>query len=401
MEHASSVIIIALAAFLLPLLAGRLRLPAVVVEILFGVMVGPSLLNLIQASEVMDYLAELGFLLLMFLSGFEIDFGKLERQGIGQVLTGLIIFSLTLYLAYLAAGFLGHGMFVTLLLATTSVGLVVPTLRSTRRTSTPLGQAILISALLADFLTLIGVVLFAIVREHGFGRELMNLPALFLIIVLALLGLKRFAWWYPEKFERLFEPDDPEEMGIRTCLALMFVFVGLSYMVGVEPILGSFLAGMVFAMVFRHRDRLEQKLKGFSYGFLIPIFFIHVGTQFDVKALLQPGVMVGALALLLAAVAVKMLAASVLFFRRLSPREVMAAGVLLSARLSLVIAVATLGVRLGLLDRALESQVILLAVVTSTLCPALFRALAPPLPSADGSPARAPSRRQVIADLRP
>jgi len=378
MDHTVAIIVISIAAFLLPLLAGRLGVPPVVAEILFGILVGPSVLNFIHDSEVVAYLAELGFLLLMFLSGFEIDFGKLERQGAGQILLGLAIFAVTVYASYEAAGMMGLGVFATLLLATTSVGLVIPTLRNTNRMPTALGQTILISALIADLFTVVGVAVYALIRENGFGPELLNFPALMAVIFLSLLALKRFAWWYPERFERLFEPHDPDEMGTRASLAFMFVFVGLSYAVGVEPILGAFLAGTLVALVFRHRDNLERKLKGFSWGFLIPIFFIHVGTRFHLDALFQPGAFTGAMKLLAAAAAVKIVASGILIFvRRFTLREVLAAGVLLSARLSLVIAVATLGVKLGLVDPVLESQVILLAILTSTLAPALFRILAP------------------------
>jgi len=381
MEHAPSIVLVALAAFILPLMAGRLGLPAVVLEILFGILAGPWLLGLIHESEVMAYLAELGFLLLMFLSGFEIDFGKLERQGPGQIVTALLVFVVTLVLAYLVAHRLGYGPFVTLVLATTSVGLVVPTLRSSGRTSSKVGQAILICALIADFLTLIGATLYAMIYEHGMGWNLLDFPALFLAITLILLILKRLAWWYPERFERLFVHEDTEEMGIRASLALMFVFVGLSYLLGIEAILGSFFAGTVFALIFRHRGQLEQKLKGFAYGFLIPIFFIYVGVRFDVGALRSPDVVIQSLTLIAAAVAIKVVASGLLVLRRHGLREVLAAGVLLSSRLSLVIAVAAIGARLGLVDRALEAQVILLAIVTSTLCPTLFARLVRPLPA--------------------
>lgn len=278
---------------------------------------------------------------------------------------------------------MGHGPFVTLVLATTSVGLVVPTLRSTQRSSTPLGQAILIAALLTDFLTLIGATLFAMVREHGVGWKLMSFPLLFLTIVILLWALKQLAWWFPTQFERLFDPEDPEEMGIRTCIFLMFIFVGLSWLLGVEAILGAFMAGTVFAWVFRYRGQLEQKLKGFSYGFLIPIFFIHVGVKFDVAALARPGVLTGALLLIGVATLVKVLASSVLLLVGFNLRQTLSAGVLLSARLSLVIAVAEMGVRLGLLSRELEAQVVMLAIVTSVLAPTIFRALAPPLAAQD------------------
>jgi Kef-type K+ transport system membrane component KefB len=390
-------IVIATAAFLLPLLADRLRVPAVVLEILFGVVVGPSLLRLIESSAVLDFLAEFGFLLLMFLSGFEIDFGKLERQGPLQRSIGLVIFLLTLALSYAASRALDRGVFITLLLATTSVGLVVPTLRSTRRASTALGQIILISALLADLLTLMGVTVFALVQKHGVSWKLLNLPILFLAIAAVLLLLRRATWWNPEWFERLFMSHDPEEVGIRACLALMFGIVGLSYVLDVEPILGAFLAGMVFGLVFRNRGTLEEQLKGFSYGFLIPIFFIDVGIKFDLRALLEPGVLTRALALIGAAVLVKVLPALVMLVLRLSPREVLAAGVLLSARLSLVIAVADLGRRLGLLDQGLNAAVILLAVFTATVMPALFRLLAPALPP---RPAPLPSPGAEVAITR-
>ncbi|NIL99751.1 MAG: cation:proton antiporter [Acidobacteria bacterium] len=392
MNPAVSILVLAVAAFVLPLVASRLKLPAVVLEILFGILAGPALLGLLHESETMESMAELGFLLLMFLSGFEIDFRKLERGGAGQIVIGMSILLLTLIFAYKAGTMLGHGPFITLVLATTSVGLVVPTLRNTQRSSTPLGQAILIAALLTDFLTLIGATLFAMVRESGFGWHLLGFPALFAAIVLVLLALKHLAWWFPHKFERLFDPEDPEEMGIRTCLFLMFVFVGLSWALNVEAILGAFMAGTAFAWVFRHRGQLEQKLKGFGYGFLIPIFFIHVGVRFEVAALARPGVLSGALLLILAATLVKMGASSVLLLVGFSPRQTLSAGVLLSARLSLVIAVAEMGVRLNLLSRELEAQVVMLAIVTSVLAPTIFRALAPPVASAEPIPQSAAAR---------
>ena len=136
MEQATSLILIAVAAFLLPLIAGRLRLSAVTLEIVFGIFVGPYALNLVEQSELLDFLAEFGFFLLMFLSGFEIDFGGIEKQGPRNLAQGVLTFVLTLALSYWLSGALGYGIFVTFLLATTSVGLVVPILRNTRRTAT-------------------------------------------------------------------------------------------------------------------------------------------------------------------------------------------------------------------------------------------------------------------------
>jgi len=377
MEKATTIILIAIAAFLLPLIASRLRLSAITLEILFGIMVGPYVLNLVAQTDLLKFLADFGFFLLMFLSGFEIDFGNIERQGKKQLVYGALTFIITLGLSYWFANALGYGVFVTFLLATTSVGLVVPTLRNTRRTTTRLGQFILISALMADFLTLVGVTVLDSIQKHGLGWRLMNVPALFLLIAVFLIILKRVVWWRPEWFERLFSSNDPSEMGIRASLALMFVIVGLSIALDIEPILGAFLAGTVFALVFRHRGSLEQQLSGFSYGFLIPIFFINVGLSFELTVLMDPGVLLLSLELIGAAVVVKLLP-PFLVLRRLPFREVLASGVLLSARLSLVIAVATIGFELGLMGSGLRSSVILLALVTSTFAPTVFRILAPP-----------------------
>jgi len=201
------------------------------------------------------------------------------------------------------------------------------------------------------------------------------------LVAAVLMLLRRAAWWNPEWFERLFMSHDPNEIGIRASLAMMFAFVGLSFVLGIEPVLGAFLAGMVFGLVFRNRGTLEERLKGFSYGFLIPIFFINVGITFDLNALLEPGILQRALALIGAALFVKIVPSLLLLAMRIPLRDVLAGGVLLSARLSLVIAVADLGVRLGLLDRGLYASVILLAVFTATIVPALFRVLAPTLPA--------------------
>ena len=308
-QAALALVFIVAAAFLLPLVAERVRVPAVVLEILFGILIGP-VAGIVEPAEFLDRLAELGFFLLMFLAGFEIDVRTFGRRGFDQLVTGLVIFALTMGAAWFGSRILGHGMFMTFVLATTSVGLVVPTLRSTRRMATRLGQSVLVSALLADFLTLVGVTIFAVVEERGSGVHLLAIPGFFLVAAALLLILRWVVWWRPEWFNQLFEIDHPEEIGTRASLALMLAFVGISIAFGIEKILGAFLAGTVFAMVFRNRTALARQLNGFSYGFLIPIFFINVGLRFDVDALSEPGAITGMLALVGVAVLVKMLPAT-------------------------------------------------------------------------------------------
>ncbi len=380
-QAAVDLIVIVIAAFLLPVVAKWARVPAVVLEILFGILVGP-VFGIVEPAEFLDRLADFGFLLLMFLAGFEVDVRTFSRRGIGQLLTALGIFGMTFAGAYFVSRAMGYGFFMTFVLATTSVGLVVPTLRSTRRAGTRLGQVILVAAILADFLTLLGVALFALVEEHGGGLRLLLIPGFLAAVTVGLLGMRRLVWWKPEWFDRMFEIDDPEEFGTRASLAIMLVFVGIAIAFGIEPILGAFIAGTGFALVFRNRGTLGQQLSGFSYGFLIPVFFVDVGINFDLDALREPGAIGGVLVLLAAAVGVKLVPSLLLVFRQHSLRESAAAGFLLSARLSLIIAVAELGVRLGVIERVDEASIIVLAILTATLAPIVFRALLPPLPVA-------------------
>lgn len=379
-----SLIAIAAAAFLIPLLAGRIRIPAVVLEIGFGVIVGP-VFGLIESGEpLLGFLAEFGLFLLMFLAGFEIDFTRLERQGPAQLLSGLVLVGTFLAASYVGAGFLEQEsieqrMFLTFLMSAAALGLVVPALRDTRRTGTRVGQMILITAVLAEVLSLVGIVVLSVVVEKGLGIDLLSIPTLLGVMLLALVVLRRAAWWYPERFERLFRSDDPAEMGTRATLALLFVFVGLSTLLEIEAILGAFLAGAVFTFVFREPGGLEEQLNGFAYGFFIPIFFINVGIAFPLDELRDPEILGQALSLVGIAFVVKLVPSMLLMLRRFSGREALASGFILAGQLSVIIALADFGLDLGLLSTGLRAGAIMLVAVSAVVSPVMFRALAPPI----------------------
>jgi Kef-type K+ transport system membrane component KefB len=391
-----SLILIAAAAFVLPLIAGRISVPAIVLEILFGVLVGPVLGLIEPGEELLGFLAEFGLFLLMFLAGFEIDFTRLERQGPGRLATGVVLFGLFLSAGYLGTGFLetdsaDDRLFLAFLLSAAALGLVVPALRETRRASTSLGQLVLITAVFAEVLSLIGIVVQSVVIESGgLGPRLLSIPALIAALLVLLVLLRRAAWWFPERFERWFRADDPQEMGTRATLALLFVFVGISALLQIEAILGAFLAGAMFTFVFRDPGPLEEQLNGFSYGFFIPVFFINVGIEFPLDELSDPAVLGEALAIIGVAFAVKLLPSLLLVFRRFSLREAIASGMLLAGQLSVIIALADLGLSLGLLSTGQRAGAIMLVAVSAVVSPIAFRMLAPPLPVPEDA---APHRR--------
>lgn len=300
------------------------------------------------------------------------------------------MFCLFALAAWLGSGWLDlegtdQRLFVTFLLAAAAIGLVVPALRDTRRSSTRLGQAVLITAVVAEVLGLIAIIVLSASAGDGSGFGVLAVPALLGVTILALVLLRRAAWWYPDRFARLFRKDDPQEMGTRASIALLFVFVGFSALLGVEAILGAFLAGALFAFVFRDPGALEEQLSGFSYGFFIPIFFINVGIEFPLSELGDPSVLRQAVALIGIAFAAKVVPMLSLLLRRFTLRESLAAGVLLAGQLSLIIALADLGLNLGLLTSGLRAGAIMLVAVSAVISPVTFRLLAPPLPQEEAA----------------
>jgi Kef-type K+ transport system membrane component KefB len=401
LPSASGFLLIGIGAFTLPLIARRLRLPAIVLEILYGLVLGPEVLNFFREGTAdiafLEVLAGLGLLLLMFLAGFEVDFERLERQGRGPIALGLIVYAVAVVAIWIGFGIVGtdstsQRVFLTLLTSAASLGIVIPALRSTGQTGSRLGQLTIVAAVLAEFLSAAAIVVFGVWHQSGVSWRLLGVPVLFLIMAVLLFAIRRLVWWYPERFERLFATHDPDEMGIRASLALLFVFVGISLLLNVEAILGAFLAGALFAYVFRETGELEARLTGFAYGFFVPVFFIGVGVRFPLGELADGSVLGRAFGLIVVAIAAKLIAGLVLMTRGLSLRRALASGVLLAGQLSVIIALAELGVSLGVIDQGLEAGAILLVGVTALLSPILFRVLSPPQPAAPAPSPEFPER---------
>ena len=374
---AISLVFISLGAFLLPLLGNKIKIPGIVLEIAYGIIVGP-VLNLVSPSEFISGLAILGFLLLMFLSGFEIEIEKFQDSGIRALLMPSLMFTGTVLISFFIVTRLNYPFFLGLVLCTTSVAIVIPILRSDETIKTNYGQLLFMTALLSDILTLLGATILASVeRSGGYGIKNLNVILYFVFVTLVLRIVKRVAWWNPQLFSRMFDGNDPEELGIRSSIALMLTLVGVAVLFEIEAILGAFLAGTIFAFIFPNRGSLESSLKGFSYGFLIPIFFINIGLNYDITVFSNTQFYVEVLYLFGIAIVVKMLPTILLIFSGINLKQIIAGGFLLSARFSLIIAMAEIGVEINLISKAIEQQIILLAVLTATIAPIGYKLLTP------------------------
>jgi len=374
---ALSLVIISLGAFLLPLIAQRISIPSIVLEIAYGILVGP-VLGIVKISEFISGLAIFGFMLLMFLSGFEIELDTFREKGLKTLSIPLAIYIATVATSFYLIITLDYPIFLALVLCTTSVDIVITVLRSDDTIKTNYGQSLFMSALIADIFTLIGVTVFASLQHsEGFSISNLNVILYFLIVILILRIIRRVAWWNPQIFSRMFDGNDPEEMGIRSSIALMLTLVGVAVLFDIEYILGAFLAGTLFAFTFPNRGSLENSLKGFSYGFLIPIFFINIGLNYDIEVFKNTEFYIQVLSLLGIALIVKIVPSLFLIFTKIKLRQLVAGGFLLAARFSLIIAMAEIGVELELISKALEQQIILLAVLTATISPIFYRIFSP------------------------
>jgi Kef-type K+ transport system membrane component KefB/Trk K+ transport system NAD-binding subunit len=365
-------------------------MPIVVGEILAGILIGRSGLNLVTSDLTLDFLAEIGLALLMFLAGLEIDFSLLSRAGSKPakrylpVLLASGSFVLTLILAGVLSMFLHQrGMardpwMLTLILATTSLGVVIPVLRERGLSGGLFGQTLILAALAADFCTMFLITIYVAVRSHGLSLEILLVGVLFVLALLVYrLGSLRMR---RSRLRKVVENigQAQGQAKIHGAVALLVAFVVLAKFLGSELILGAFLAGTVVSLLSQPADeRTRHQLEAIGFGFFIPIFFITVGIRFDFPSLLQDRrTWLLALVLLGAAGALKVLSALV-FRVAFAWRQTLAAGILLSARLSLIIVAAGIGLQIGAIDEATNAAFVLIAAVTSTVAPLAFNMMLP------------------------
>ena len=378
-------------AFLVPILLARFRrIPVVVGEILAGILIGPSVLGIVHTEDpTLEILAEVGFAFLMFLSGLEIDFSILfaaSRPGQDKrkspLFMAVVSFLSTLALAtgigfwLTRAGFVNDPWMMTLILSTTSLGIVVPVLKEKKMSASNLGQTILLSALLADFLTMFLITVYIAIRSTGLSLNILLIGLLFVpVILLYQLGQSHLR---RPLVRRLIDElaDATSQIKVRGAFALMVAFVVMAELIGAELILGAFLGGVLASLISEPNDeKIRHKLDAIGFGFFIPLFFVYVGVQFDLKAFLaNPAAWVLLPILLFAAFAIKLISALV-FRLAYSWRESISGGLLLSARLSLIIAASAIGVRLGAITESTNAAIILIAALTAMLAPLGFNTL--------------------------
>src|SRR5262245_49642772 len=249
-----AVVLIALLAPLLLGLAPRLRVPAVVLEIVAGIVVGPHGLGWVEVDLTVQIVAVLGLAFLLFLAGLEIDVRQLRGQVLRLAVLGYLV---TLALGgvtgalFSAVGWVNSALLLAVTLSATSLGLVVPVLKDARQADSAVGQFTIAAASVADFAAVL-VLSLVFSTEGGSAGERLVMVGLFALLVV-ITGLVVATAGRSQRLGSVLVrlQDTTAEIRVRAAVVLLVAFVVLAEQFGLETILGAFLAGAVVGLVDR------------------------------------------------------------------------------------------------------------------------------------------------------
>jgi Kef-type K+ transport system membrane component KefB len=357
----------------IPFFSRRIGVPSAVLEIIYGLALFNTVIE--RRPEWFPLFKELGFIYLMFIAGMELDLRQLFKGG--RLCWYLLIAALPFAVMPLLFIKLGYTFYLGIAVSVLSAGIIIPVLKESELLYTDWGRDTTGIALTGELLSILAFT--AIDVYHTHGLTLMAVAAAGKLLLLFLLGglflrvLYILAWWNPERVERVMESEDPVEEGIRAVVAVAFAGALVASATGVEAILGSFMAGLIFSFVFKTKGRFEEKVNAVGFGFFTPFFFIGVGADFPVALLTSSDALLFALLLTAAVLVAKF---SILAFGRFlgfTGLQASGAGLLLGAPLSLLIVASALGRRMGLLSPEAGGAVVITAVLSGIVYPFLFR----------------------------
>jgi Kef-type K+ transport system membrane component KefB len=374
----TNLLIVMAVAFAAPLVLGffpRVLLPSVVLEIVAGIVVGPSVLGWVEVDEAVEVVSLLGLAFVLFLAGLEIEFGELRGRVLRLTLSGFGIsfaVALAVSLGLSAAGLVDTPLLVAIILCATSLGVLVPVLKDSGQLSTTFGQLIIAAASIADFGAIILLSIF-FSGEGGTGSTLLLLGGLFglaLAVFAAVRGVER-SRRLREDLERL--QDTTAQIRVRAALVLLVGFAALAESLGLEVILGAFIAGAIISLVDRDEwmthPGLHRKLEAIGFGFFIPAFFVTSGVRFDLDALTASASNVLMVPIFLAALLVARGLPAIVYRGALDARQTAIAGLMQATSLPFIVAATAIGRELGLIDAAASAAMIGAGLLSVLLFP--------------------------------
>ncbi|RLE94478.1 MAG: hypothetical protein DRN04_03560 [Thermoprotei archaeon] len=354
-----------------PILSRLLKMPVIVIETLFGILLGPSILGIFEEEHWLLTMALVGFIYLMFVVGLEVELGLLKKKFSKVVAISLGSFLVPLTVGYIVGLYYDlPPEFIGVALSTTSMGVVLPTVKEYAENKPEMAQTLLSAAILVDIISMLALA-YVIEREYLSPDKLVFFLASVLGLIVAIAILKE---WKPAK-NKIKALTGGYHLDIRLCIALIFGFAALAEFTGVHAIIGAFAAGLVVSEIGEKVEGLIEKLLSFGYGFFIPIFFITVGIKTDLRLVFGN---IRGIEILLALIAAGFLGKilgtyTISRATGFTKYESLSMSFAMSARLSLIIAAAELGLASGIISSEIYSILVLLAIISVLLSPTLSK----------------------------
>jgi Kef-type K+ transport system membrane component KefB len=375
MPQFGDLLIVVAVAFAAPFVLGLfpgVRLPSVVLEIVAGIVVGPSILSLVEVDQTIEVIALIGLAFVLFLAGLEIEFEKLRGQVLRLTALGFALsfgIAVVVGFALSAGGLVETPLLVAIILCATSLGVIVPVLKDAGEISSTFGQLIVAAASIADFGAIILLTLF-FSGEGGAGSTLLLLGALALLAFVVLLAVRAAERSGRIRADLLRLQDTTAQIRVRAAIVLFIGFAAVAEQLGLEVILGAFVAGAIISLLDRdqvmtHPD-FRRKLEAIGFGFFIPVFFVTTGVRFDLTALTADASNLAMVPVFLVALLVVRGLPALVYRRVLDARRTAVAGVLQATSLPFIVAATAIGAELGLIDAA-ESAALIGAGLLSVL----------------------------------
>jgi Kef-type K+ transport system membrane component KefB len=366
----------AVAALSVALLPRRLAPPVVVVELVLGIVVGPQVLGLAQNDEFTEFFGNLGLGMLFFFAGYELDFDRLRGRPLALAGAGWL---LSLALAYGIGGALAAaGVVLSLLytgsaMATTAIGTLIPILRDAGELRTKFGTYLLGAGAAGEFGPILLVTLF-LSTAQPLHEAVVLASFIALAAVVAVISVRSAGRGWP-LLESTLEASG--QAAIRTLVVLVFGLVALASTLGLDILLGGFVAGIVTRLALRGREVevLESKLTAVGFGFLIPFFFVTSGMEFDLDALASVGTLLKVPMFLALFLVVRGLPALLLYRGVLAARDRAALAFFSATELPLVVAITTLAVDGGHMHSSTAAALVGAAILSTLIYPFVGLAL--------------------------
>jgi Kef-type K+ transport system membrane component KefB len=374
-----NLLIVVAVAFAAPLLLGffpGVRLPSVVLEIVAGIVIGPSVLGIVELDESVEVIAVIGLAFLLFLAGLEIEFDKLRGSVLRLTLSGFAVsfaIAVVVALGLDATGLIETPLLVAIILCATSLGVLIPVLKDAGQISSTFGQLIVAAGTIADFGAVILLSIF-FSGEGGVGATLLLIGGLVLLAAVVFVAVKTAERSSLLRQDLIRLQDTTAQIRVRGAVVLLVGFAAIAESLGLETILGAFMAGAILSLLDRDEamshPEFRRKLEAVGFGIFIPVFFVASGVRYDLDALVSSASNLVMVPIFLAAlVAVRGLPA-LLYRRVLDARQTVIAGLMQATSLPFIVAAVAIGQDLGLIDAAEGAALIGAGLLSILIFPA-------------------------------